>query len=66
MILDILPPWVLFFVTVGLVLLSVEIGYRIGRTVRGKFEDERESPASSIAGVILGLQAFMLAFTFGI
>ena len=66
MIIDLLPPWVLFFVTVGLVLLSVEIGYRIGRTVRGKFEDERESPASSIAGVILGLQAFMLAFTFGI
>lgn len=66
MIIDILPVWVLFFVTVGLVLLSVEVGFRIGRTVRGKTEDERESPASSISGVILGLQAFMLAFTFSI
>lgn len=66
MIIDFLPVWVLFFVTVGLVLLSVEIGFRLGRTVRGKTEDERESPASSISGVILGLQAFMLAFTFGI
>lgn len=66
MIIDFLPVWALFFVTVGLVLLSVEIGYRIGRTVRGKTEDERESPASSISGAILGLQAFMLAFTFGI
>jgi nitroreductase len=66
MIIDILPVWLLFFITVGIVLLSVEIGFRIGRTVRGKTEEERESPASSIAGVILGLQAFMLAFTFGI
>ena len=66
MIIDILPVWVLFFVTIGLVLLAVEIGFRLGRTVRGKTDDERESPASSISGVILGLQAFMLAFTFGI
>jgi hypothetical protein len=66
MIIDILPVWVLFFVAVGIVLLCVEIGFRLGRTVRRKTEDERESPASSISGVILGLQAFMLAFTFGI
>lgn len=66
MIIDILPVWLLFFITIGFVLLAVEIGFRIGRSVRGKTEDERESPASSISGVILGLQAFMLAFTFGI
>ena len=66
MTIDLLPVWVLFLVTIGLVVLSVEIGFRLGRTVRRKTEDERESPASSIAGVILGLQAFMLAFTFSI
>lgn len=66
MIIDIVPVWALFFLTIGFVLLSVEIGFLIGRTVRSKTEDERESPASSISGVILGLQAFMLAFTFGI
>lgn len=66
MIIDYLPVWVLFFVTVGLVMGAGEIGFRMGRSVRGKTEDERESPASSISGVILGLQAFMLAFTFGI
>ncbi len=66
MTIDVLPVWVLFLVTIGLVVVSVEIGFRLGRTVRRKTEDERESPASSIAGVILGLQAFMLAFTFSI
>jgi len=66
MLIDILPVWLLFFLTIGLVLLAVEIGFRIGRSVRGKTDDERESPASSISGVILGLQAFMLAFTFSI
>jgi CDP-diglyceride synthetase len=64
MLIDILPVWILFFVTIALVVLSAEIGYRIGQAIRGK--TERESPASSISSVILGLQAFMLAFTFGI
>ena len=66
MLIDMLPVWLLFFVSIGLVLLSSEIGYRVGRSIRGKSEAERESPASSISSVILGLQAFMLAFTFGI
>lgn len=63
---DTLPAWVNFLVSVGVVLLSAEIGFRVGRAVRGKTEDERESPALSISGVILGLLSFMLAFTFGI
>lgn len=66
MIIDILPVWVFFLVTAGLILVSAEFGFRLGRNVRGKTEEERESTVSSISGVILGLQAFMLAFTFGI
>lgn len=64
MLIDVLPVWVLFFVSVGLVLLSAEIGYRIGRAVRGTDECERESPASSISEVVLGLLAFIVAFMF--
>lgn len=66
MIIDIFPVWLLFFIMIGVVLLSSEVGYRLGRTIRGKEKAERESPASAISGTILGLQAFMLAFTFGI
>jgi hypothetical protein len=66
MIIDIIPVWLLFFVMVGLVMFSNEIGLRLGRKVRVKRADERESPASAISAAILGLQAFMLAFTFSI
>jgi hypothetical protein len=66
MLIDLLPIWVLFLISMGLVLLSAEIGFRLGRTARARADGERESPASSISGTILGLQAFMLAFTFGI
>jgi hypothetical protein len=66
MLIDVLPVWALFVVSVALVLGSAEIGYRLGRSARGTDDPERESPASSISGVVLGLLAFMLAFTFSI
>ena len=40
------------------------IGWGLPHT--GRSQDEKESPVSAIAGSILGLAAFMLAFTFGI
>lgn len=66
MIIDLVPVWLLFFIMVGVVLLSSEIGYRVGRKIWGNSKAESESAASAISGTILGLQAFMLAFTFGI
>lgn len=66
MIIDALPIWILFLVTAALVVLSVEVGFRLGKIVHRRTEDERESPVSAIAGAILGLLAFMLAFTFSI
>lgn len=66
MLIDIIPAWSLFFVSIVVVYLSIEMGFRIGRSVGRGAKDEGEAPASSIAGTILGLQAFMLAFTFSI
>ena len=66
MLIDVLPIWVLFLVTAVLVVLAVEIGFRLGKLVRSRSSEERESPVSAIAGAILGLLAFMLAFTFSI
>jgi len=63
---DAIPIWVLFVGTILLVMGSIEAGYRLGRMVRRRSEDEKESPVSAIAGSVLGLVAFMLAFTFGI
>ena len=63
---DSLPIWVIFAATFVIVILAVEGGYRVGLHSHRRSEDEKESPVSAIAGAILGLAAFMLAFTFGI
>lgn len=64
--LDILPIELIFLGTILLVLISIECGFRVGRIVHQKSEDEKESAVSGMSGIILGLLAFILAFTFGI
>ena len=64
-LLDRLPLWALLPITLGLLQLGVELGFRVAdhRQKRSK-----EEPAASVGPVvtpILGLLAFMLAFTFG-
>ena len=63
---DAMPIWGFFAVTILVVTVAVEAGYRLGRAMHRRSEDEKESPVSAIAGAILGLAAFMLAFAFGI
>ena len=48
------------------VVIAIEAGYRLGHAAHRRSEDEKESPVSAIPAAILGLLAFMLAFTFGI
>jgi len=62
---DSFPIWLVFLLTVGLILLSIEIGYRVGVIRARKSDKEREAPIDSMVGSTLGLLAFMLAFTFG-
>jgi hypothetical protein len=57
--------WAVFAATIIIVMVANEVGYRLGRVSHRHSEDEKESPVSAIAGSILGLTAFMLAFTFG-
>jgi hypothetical protein len=63
---DGMPIWALFAGTIVLVMVAIEAGYRLGQAMHRRSENEKESPVSAIAGAILGLAAFMLAFTFGI
>jgi hypothetical protein len=60
-----LPVWVMFAGSILIVMASIETGYRMGHTAHRRSEDEKESPVGAIAGSILGLLAFMLAFSFG-
>lgn len=66
MTLDSVPIWLFFFGTVLLVMLFIEAGYRLGNGAHRKSEDEKESPISGVAGAVLSLAAFVLAFTFAI
>lgn len=63
---DSVPIWLFFFGTVLLVMLFIEVGYRLGSGAHRKSEDEKESPISGVAGAVLSLTAFVLAFTFAI
>lgn len=63
---DALPIWAVFTATAVIVMIAVEMGFHLGHGRRRASEDEKESPVSAIAGAILGLAAFMLAFTFSI
>ena len=60
---DALP---IFAFTILLVLGALEVGYRVGRARHRARPDEKESAVSTVAGAIVGLTSFMLAFTFGI
>jgi len=65
-LLDALPLWGLFIIILLVALLSVEYGYRLGRYRRSLHKEEKEAPVGIMVGAILGLLAFVLAFTFGL
>jgi hypothetical protein len=64
--LDVVPLWGFFVLTLALVLLAVEGGYRLGRFRLTRAEHEKEAPVGTMVAAMLGLLAFMLAFTFGL
>jgi len=63
---DAIPIGVLFAATIIIVVITIEAGYRLGHAVHRRSAGEKESSVSAITAAILGLVAFMLAFTFGI
>ena len=63
---DTIPIWAIFAGTFAIVMAAIEAGYMLGRAAHKRSEEVKESPVSAIAGAVLGLSAFMLAFTFGI
>lgn len=58
--------WLFFIGTVLLILTGMEAGFALGKRAARRSNDEKESPAAAMGGAVLGLVAFILAFTFGI
>lgn len=61
---DAIPLWGVFLGTVVLVGVALEAGFRLGGAVRRRRPGEAQS-AGVVSGSVLGLAAFMLAFTVG-
>jgi hypothetical protein len=64
--LDFLPLWGVFLVTVALIRLAIEGGFRLGTYRRRRPEGEDKPPVGEMVASTLALLAFILAFTFGL
>ena len=56
--------WVIALALLGLLLLTVEVGYRLGDRVPPGLPDSAKPPVLAISGAIFGLLALLLGFTF--
>jgi len=62
---DLIPIWLLLLATILVMVLFIELGFRLGKHAQSKAKKAQTSQVSAIMGAGLGLLAFMLAFTFG-
>jgi hypothetical protein len=62
--LDHIPLWCVLPLLIAIGTLFMEWGYRFGRWRHARAAEEKEAPVASMVASVLGLLAFMLAFTF--
>ena len=63
---DVLPLWAVFLIELAVGWIVLEAGYRAGRWRHARTVEEKDAPVGAMVAAILGLVAFMLAFTFGL
>ena len=67
-LINLLPLWAVFLLTLAICLGAVEAGFALATYVLGQkklSEKAPEAPLGSVVSAMLGLLAFILAFTFG-
>ena len=64
--LDVLPLWAILIAQLAGGWIALDAGYRIGRWRHKITSEEKDAPVGAMVAAILGLVAFMLAFTFGL
>ena len=62
---DLAPIWLLLAGTILIMILFIELGFRLGKRSQSGAKKAQTSQVRAIMGAGLGLLAFMLAFTFG-
>ncbi|MGE5805603.1 MAG: hypothetical protein ACM34M_07410 [Ignavibacteria bacterium] len=62
---DSIPIWIILIATIIVLVSSIELGYRLGNSIRLLSKNEKETSVSTTVGAILGMLAFFLVFTFG-
>lgn len=60
--LDMFPLWVDYIVTVLLLFLSLEAGFRLGKVMQKRWPDKSETGVGVMVGASLALLGFLLAF----
>lgn len=61
---DLIPIWSLLIGTILLMVVFIEVGFRLGKKAQASAKKAQTSQVRAIMGAGLGLLAFMLAFTF--
>jgi len=64
--LDYLPIWGVYLLTVALLLLAFEVGYRSGSFIQKRRPDQAEAGVGTMVGASLAFLGFLLAFIVGI
>jgi hypothetical protein len=64
--LDYLPIWGLFLITIVATYVAFEVGYALGKYRKRVSETEKEGTVGPVVAAMLGLLAFLLAFTFSL
>ena len=65
-LLDYLPIWIVYLLTIGLGLFAVELGFRLGSYWKQRHPEEQESHIGAMIYATFSLWAFLLAFLVGI
>jgi hypothetical protein len=64
-LLDLIPMWALYIITVFLLLLASEVGYHLGKLIQRYRPDRAEASVGALNGATLALLAFLMAFVTG-
>lgn len=60
--LDVFPIWAIYILTVIVLFLAAEAGFRIGKLVQKRWPDQSEAGVGTVVGASLALLGFLLAF----